>query len=320
MLFVLQNAATHYLRCGVASDNLSVMAKMALGKGLSALIAAQPAPVPAIVALDTSEKIRRISLYSITPSPLQPRKDFEPDALLELVESIRQHGIIQPLIVRAIDGRHELIAGERRWRAAQEAGLSEVPVIIRSASDRDVLELSLIENLQRADLNPIEEAQGYARLASEFGMRQDEIAQKVGRSRAAVANAIRLLDLHGQVQTWLTQNLISVGHAKVLLALKSPEEQLAVAETVLRRSATVRATERLVARQLGQANPRRRRPSSSVSVNANAVEHLQSRLQEHLGTRVVLHHGEKQGRIEIEYYGADDLQRIMQVIGLPPEN
>ncbi len=282
---------------------------MALGKGLSALIAAQPAPVPGMAAVDDAEKIQRVSLDSITPSPLQPRKDFGADALSELVESIRQHGIIQPLIVRTIDGRHELIAGERRWRAAQEA----------SASDRDVLELSLIENLQRADLNPIEEAQGYARLAGEFGMRQEEIAQKVGRSRAAVANAMRLLDLHAQVQTWLTQDLISVGHAKVLLALKAPEEQLAVAETVLRRSATVRATERLVARQLGQAKPRRRRPSS-VSVNANAIEHLQSRLQEHLGTRVVLHHGEKQGRIEIEYYGADDLQRIMQLIGLPPEN
>ena len=172
--------------------------------------------------------------------------------------------------------------------------------------------------MQRADLNPIEEAQGYARLAGEFGMRQEEIAQKVGRSRAAVANAMRLLDLHQQVQTWVTQNLISVGHAKVLLALKSPDEQLAVAETVLRRSATVRAAERLVARQLGTAKPRRRR-ASSVSVNASAVEHLQSRLQEYLGTRVILHHGEKQGRIEIEYYGADDLQRIMQVIGLPPE-
>jgi len=147
-----------------------------------------------MAAVDDAEKIRRVSLDSITPSPLQPRKDFGADALSELVESIRQHGIIQPLIVRTIDGRHELIAGERRWRAAQEAGLGEVPVIIRSASDRDVLELSLIENLQRADLNPIEEAQGYARLAGEFGMRQEEIAQKVGRSRAAVANAMRLLD------------------------------------------------------------------------------------------------------------------------------
>src|SRR5438874_11510110 len=321
MLFGLQNAATSCLRCGVGSDNLSAMAKMALGKGLSALIAAQPAPARVAPEKpdDHSEKIWQIGLDNITPSPLQPRKEFSTDALSELVESIRQHGIIQPLIVRAINGRHELIAGERRWRAAMVAGLEEVPVIIRTASDRDVLELSLIENLQRADQNPIEEAQGYARLAGEFGMRQEEIAQKVGRSRASVANAMRLLDLHAQVQTWLTQNLFSVGHAKVLLALKSPAEQLAVAETVLRRSATVRATERLVARQLGSAKPRRRRPSV-VSVNANALEHLQSRLQEHLGTRVILHHGEKQGRIEIEYYGADDLQRIMQLIGLPPEN
>jgi ParB family chromosome partitioning protein len=241
MLFVLQNAATSCLLWGVGSDNLSAMAKMALGKGLSALIAAQPAVAPAVAALpdDHSEKIWQIGLDNITPSPLQPRKEFGGDALSELVESIRQHGIIQPLIVRKVDGRHELIAGERRWRAALVAGLVEVPVIIRTAEDRDVLELSLIENLQRADLNPIEEAQGYARLAGEFGMRQEEIAQKVGRSRASVANAMRLLDLHEQVQTWVTQNLITVGHAKVLLALKSSEEQLAVAETVLRRSATV---------------------------------------------------------------------------------
>jgi len=295
------------------------MAKSALGKGLGALIAVRP-PAPSLhVEPEDSERIRQISIGSITPSPLQPRKEFPADSLQELVESIRQHGIIQPLVVRAVNGRHELIAGERRWRAAQQLGLNEVPVIVRIASDRDVLELSLIENLQRADLSPIEEAQGYARLAGEFGLRQEDIAQKVGRSRAAVANAMRLLDLHAQVQTWLTQNLLSVGHAKVLLALKSSEEQIAVAETVLRRSATVRATERLVARQLGAVNPQRRRRPSSPSVNAAFADHLQSRLQEHFGTRVILHHGEKQGRIEIEYYGADDLQRIMQVIGLTPE-
>src|SRR5438105_12135723 len=166
------------------------MAKSAIGQGLGALIGTRPVTRPA--DLEPVEKIRTVPLASITPSPLQPRKEFAHDALQELVDSIRQHGIIQPLVVRPVNDRHELIAGERRWRAAQEAGLSEVPVIIRSASDRDVLELSLIENLQRADLNPIEEAQGYARLAGEFGMRQEEIAQKVGRSRAAVANAMRL--------------------------------------------------------------------------------------------------------------------------------
>ena len=184
----------------------------------------------------------------------------------------------------------------------------------------EVLELSLIENLQRADLNPIEEAQGYARLASEFRMRQEDIALKVGRSRAAVANAMRLLDLHPQVQIWLAQDLLSVGHAKVLLALKVPEEQLLAAETVLRRNATVRSTERLVARQLGIGRSRRRsrRAGSEQAVSSAAVEELQNRLQEHLATHVTIHHGEKRGRIEIEYYGDDDLQRIVTALGLTP--
>jgi ParB family chromosome partitioning protein len=214
-----------------------------------------------------------------------------------------------------------LIAGERRWRAAQEIGLTEVPAIVRRANDLEVLELSLIENLQRADLNPIEEAQGYARLANEFGMRQEDISLKVGRSRAAVANALRLLDLHQQVQVWLAQDLLSVGHAKVLLALKAPEEQLLAAETVLRRNATVRSTERLVARLLGIGRSRRkyRRAGAEPSVTPTAVEDLQNRLQEHLATHVTIHHGDKRGRIEIEYYGNDDLHRIVTALGLPPE-
>jgi ParB family chromosome partitioning protein len=288
------------------------MAKSALGKGLSALISARPAPIR--LEAEPGEKIQQVDLSRIVPSPLQPRKDFAREALTELVESIRQHGIIQPLVVRLVAGQHELIAGERRWRAAQEAGLTQAPVITRVATDLEVLELSLIENLQRADLNPIEEAQAYARLSNEFGMRQEDIAQKVGRSRAAVANSMRLLDLHEQVQTWVTQGLLSVGHAKVLLALKEPEEQRAVAETILRRSATVRATERLVARQLGGTRPRRKRQTLATSAT---IEDLQNRLQEHLGTRVTIHHGEKRGRIEIEYYGNDDLQRVLNALGLP---
>ena len=266
------------------------MAKSGLGKGLSALIGTRPPTIR--LEAEPGEKIQQVTLASIVPSPLQPRKDFARDALAELVESIRQHGIIQPLVVRNVAGRHELIAGERRWRAAAEAGLTQVPVITRVATDLEVLELSLIENLQRADLNPIEEAQAYARLAGEFGMRQEDIAQKVGRSRAAVANSMRLLDLHQQVQAWLTQGLLSVGHAKVLLGLKEPEEQRAVAETILRRSATVRATERLVARQLGGTRPRRKRQTVTTSAT---IDDLQNRLQEHLGTRVTLHHGEKRG-------------------------
>ena len=289
------------------------MAKSALGKGLDALIGTRPVARPEV---EPTEKIRTIALSAIVPSSLQPRKEFARDALQELVDSIRQHGIIQPLIVRPVNGRHELIAGERRWRAAQEAGLTEVPVIIRYATDLEVLELSLIENLQRQDLNPIEEAQGYARLAGEFGMRQEDIALKVGRSRAAVANAMRLLDLHRQIQIWLTQDLLSVGHAKVLLALKSAEEQLLVAEIVLRRKSTVRGTERLVARQLG-ISPKRKKPRGGNNNASSAVfDDLQERLQQHLGTHVKIQHGEKSGRIEIDYFGNEDLQRILSLLGL----
>src|SRR5438552_1844067 len=295
------------------------MARSGLGKGLGALIGT-PAPAPRAEVAETGEKVHRINLASITPSPLQPRKDFAREALQELIDSIRQHGIIQPLIVRQVGTRFELIAGERRWRAAQEIGLTEAPVIIRSASDLEVLELSLIENLQRADLNPIEEAQGYARLANEFAMRQEDIALKVGRSRAAVANAMRLLDLHPQVQVWLAQNLITVGHAKVLLALKAPEEQLLAGETVLRRNATVRSTERLVARQLGLGRSRRRQRAAGQTITPSAIEDLQNRLQQHLATHVTVHHGEKRGRIEIEYYGNDDLQRIVTALGLTSES
>ena len=293
------------------------MARSGLGKGLGALIGT-PAAAPRPDVVEPGERVHQINLVSIVPSALQPRKDFGPEALQELIDSIRQHGIIQPLIVRQVGARFELIAGERRWRAAQGAGLTQVPVIIRSASDMEVLELSLIENLQRADLNPIEEAQGYARLANEFGMRQEDIALKVGRSRAAVANAMRLLDLHPQVQIWLAQDLLSVGHAKVLLALKVPEEQLLAAETVLRRNATVRSTERLVGRLLGIGRSRRRQRVAEQTASSAAIEDLQNRLQEHLATHVSVHHGEKRGRIEIEYYGHDDLQRIVTALGLPP--
>jgi len=305
------------------------MARSGLGKGLGALIGT-PSIVASKEVAEPGERVHQISLASVVPSTLQPRKDFGREALQELIDSIRQHGIIQPLIIRPatagpsaggqVGARFELIAGERRWRAAQEIGLATVPAIVRTASDLEVLELSLIENLQRADLNPIEEAHGYARLANEFGMRQEDIALKVGRSRAAVANALRLLDLHPQVQVWLAQNLLSVGHAKVLLALKAPEEQLLAAETVLRRNATVRSTERLVARQLGIGRSRRRsrRAQAELSATGTAVEDLQNRLQQHLATHVTIHHGDKRGRIEIDYYGTDDLQRIVTALGLPP--
>ena len=292
------------------------MAKSGLGKGLGALISAapsRPSPDP-----ESGEKVQQISLANIVPSPLQPRREFQREALEELVDSIRQRGIIQPLIVRPVNGRFELIAGERRWRAAKEVGLAEAPAIVRQATDLEVLELSLIENLQRADLNPIEEAQAYARLAGEFGMRQEDIAQKVGKSRASVANAMRLLDLDPQVQTWVVQDLLSVGHAKVLLGLKVHEEQRLLAEKILRQSSTVRTTERMVARQLGKLGGTRRRKQAET-VSSTALKDLENRLQQHLATHVTIHHGEKRGRIEIEFYGSDDLQRVIGALGLPPD-
>ena len=299
------------------------MGKTALGKGLGALIATRPpspivSPTPVV---ESGERIQRIAINQIVPTPLQPRTDFRDDVLQELVDSIREHGIIQPLIARKRGDKFELIAGERRWRAAQRVGLEEAPVIVREASDQDVLELALIENLQREDLNPIEEARAFSRLAREFHLRQEDIAQKVGKSRAAIANSMRLLDLHEQVQSYLTKGRISVGHAKVLLALKSQEEQLILAEEIIRRGLTVRAAEKLVAGHFarnGVAKPTRGLATPAPSL-APALQQLQNRLQQRLATHVAFHHGEKRGRIEIEYYGSDDLQRLLGLLGLDAE-
>ena len=295
------------------------MAKVVLGKGLGALISNNK---PASPAAEPSERVERVALSEIVPSPLQPRKAFRSEQLQELVESIREHGIIQPLIVRKVEGKWELIAGERRWRAASQLGLKEAPVIVRKASDRDVLELALIENLQREDLNPIEEAHAYRRLAEEFSLRQEDIAQRVGKSRSVVANSLRLLDLHSQVQAHLAQGRLSVGHAKVLLALQNQDEQLVAAELTIRQSATVRMTERLVAAQLarqglGRSGKPGARPSQGNSpIVQHAVSDLEDRLRSRLATHVTIHHGEKKGRIEIQYYSNDDLDRILLLLGV----
>jgi ParB family chromosome partitioning protein len=293
------------------------MAKVVLGKGLGALISTNK---PTSSTIEPWERVERVALSDIVPSPLQPRKAFHSEQLQELVESIREHGIIQPLIVRKVDGKCELIAGERRWRAAGQLGLKEAPVIVRQASDRDVLELALIENLQREDLNPIEEAQAYRRLAEEYSLRQEDIAQRVGKSRSVVANSLRLLDLHSQVQAYLAQGRLSVGHAKVLLAFQNQDEQLVAAEITIRQAATVRMTERLVASQLARqgrsGKPGARSSLGNSAMVQNAVTDLERRLRERLATHVTIQHGEKKGRIEIEYYGHDDLDRILVLLGV----
>jgi ParB family chromosome partitioning protein len=301
------------------------MAKVALGKGLGALLTTKTSPEPDVSA---GERVERVALTEIIRSPMQPRKEFRDDQLNELIESIRTQGIIQPLIVRRVGLKYELIAGERRWRAASQLQLPDVPVITRQATDQEVLELALIENLQREDLNPIEEAEAYARLAKDFALRQEDIALKVGRSRAAVANALRLLELEPQVRSWLAHDRISVGHAKVLLGLKDQSEQRLFADMVIRKSATVRDTEKLVRDHLNRANGSLRGKTSSgssrsgqsgssdSSVSSGTLLRLQNKLRERFGTQVIIHHGEKKGRLEIEYYGNDDLDRVLEIMGI----
>lgn len=297
------------------------MAKQALGKGLGALIRKQGESTGAgaeTPQIDGAGRAREVPIDKVIPSPLQPRTHFIETPLDELVESIRQHGIIQPLIVRRVGDKLELIAGERRWRASQKIGLATVPVIEREASDRDVLEMALIENLQREDLNPIEEATGYVRLAREFSMKQEEIAGRVGKSRASVANAMRLLELHPDVQMLVAQARLSVGHAKAILSLKDKDSQLAAAGRVLKKSLTVRATEKLV-RELVDPQQTGGGRKSGASGGSEADSHLraiQSKLRDHFATRVQIHHGSGKGRIELEYYGDDDLQRLLDLLGI----
>jgi ParB family transcriptional regulator, chromosome partitioning protein len=299
------------------------MAKQALGKGLGALIkkSENPPVVNGPSAQDDLKRVRDVTLDLIVPSPLQPRIQFIESPLDDLMESIRQHGIIQPLIVRAVGDKLELIAGERRWRASKKLGLATVPVIVREASDRDVLEMALIENLQREDLNPMEEAAGYVRLAEEFSLKQDEIATRVGKSRASVANAMRLLGLHLDVQMLVAQARLSVGHAKAVLAIKDHDTQLLVADQIIRRQLTVRATEKLAQSFLNGDTPEVGEPKKTpaareVDIHVRA---LTNRLREHFATHVAIQHSSKKGKIEIEYYGDDDLQRLIERLGLPQD-
>ncbi|MFZ4116337.1 MAG: ParB/RepB/Spo0J family partition protein [Chthoniobacterales bacterium] len=298
------------------------MSKSVLGKGLGSLINARGASPLASPAPqeERGEQIEAVPLHKIVPSPLQPRTAFKEEQLRDLVDSIRERGIIQPLIVRRVGSNYELIAGERRLRAATEVGLQEAPVIVRKATDQQVLELALIENLQREGLNPIEEALAYERLAGEFHLTQEDIARRVGKSRAVVANALRLLDLDVEVKNFLIQGRLSVGHAKVLLGLKNHEEQRAVAHQILRRSASVRATEELVEAQLRPSKGTSRKGKrSNTSELPPALLHLQNKLQHRFATRVTLQHGEKKGQVIIEYYGSDDLDRLLQELGVTSE-
>lgn len=317
------------------------MAKPALGRGLGALLGGSPAiansaavaPTPSITLSTTTtpgvpvtlppalipapvsrDAVRRVPVSQVKPCAFQPRKDFPPEALRELSDSIREQGIVQPLIVRPLGNDFELIAGERRWRAAQLAGLTEVPVIVREADDRAVLELALIENLQRENLNAIEESLGYAQLVSQFQLTQELVATKVGKSRTVVANALRLLKLPGEVQNFIRDGRLSVGHAKVILGLPNPIQQSEAAERVIKEALNVRQAEGLIAKMQSRSDSKKT-AKTTLPTDAH-VANLENKIREKLGTKVSLRYAKGKGALEISFYSDAELEGVLQALGV----
>jgi len=315
------------------------MAKPALGRGLGALLGgtpviSKPAPTspvvppaptapaatPASSEVAARDVIRHVPLTRIRPCAFQPRKDFPPESLRELADSIREQGIVQPLVVRQQGDFFELIAGERRWRASQLLGLAEAPVIVREADDRAVLEMALIENLQRENLNAIEEALGYAQLVGQFALTQEEAAVKVGKSRAAVANALRLLKLPPAVQGYVREGRLSVGHAKVILGLIDDKQQTHAAERIIKEALNVRQTEGLVAKLQARGGKPGAKPGVIVPLPTDAhVADLENKLRERLGTKVRLKYSHGKGALEISFFSDDELERVLQILGIQTE-
>jgi ParB family chromosome partitioning protein len=288
--------------------------KKGLGKGLDSLIVNKIDHTP--VNVTTEENVSHetfININKIEPNKDQPRTHFDEDALHELADSIKQHGIIQPLIVHKVDDRYEIIAGERRWRAARIAGLKEIPVIVKNYTNQQVLEIALIENIQREDLNAIEEALAYERLVKEFNLKQDEVAERVGKSRVAVTNSMRLMKLDKRVQQMVIDDMISGGHARALLGITDPDTQHAVAMKVFDEKLSVRETEKLV-KNLSKVKPEK---EVAVTKEDNFIyRDLEDKLKNIFGSKVEIQRGVKNnGKIQIEYYSQDDLDRIIDLIG-----
>ena len=283
--------------------------KKGLGKGLDIMI-----PEQIIDHVSEKENVSRetfIHISEIEPNKLQPRKKFDEDALQELADSIKQYGIIQPLILQKRDKYYEIIAGERRWRAARMAGLKEVPAIIKDYSPREIVEIALIENIQREDLNPIEEAQTYQRLIHEFKLKQDEVAERVSKSRAAVTNSMRLLKLDDRVQQMLIDDMLSSGHARTLLAIENNDKQYHLACKIFDEKISVRETEKLVKQILIQ------KPTKETAIASEddfIYRDLENKIRNIIGTKVSIHKKQKnKGYIEIEYYSNEELERIMEL-------
>ena len=293
-----------------------VAKKSGLGKGLDALIPAgnKKAPVkketePVIIEKIVEKKgVETLKITEVEPNREQPRKNFNEDALLELSDSIKQYGVIQPLIVQKKGDHYEIIAGERRWRAAKMAGIKEIPVIIKDYSDQQVMEISLIENIQREDLNPIEEAMAYKNLMEEFHLKQDEIAEKVSKSRTAVTNSMRLLKLDKRVQQMMIDDMISAGHARTLITIEGPDVQYNIATKIFDEKLSVRETEKMV--KLIQKPEVKKEKAEKV--NSFIYKDIEEKIKAILGTKVTVdHRSNNKGRISIEYYSNDELERIL---------
>ncbi len=253
----------------------------------------------------------KVKISKVGPNKEQPRKHFDEDALMELADSIKQYGIIQPLVVQEKNGFYEIIAGERRWRAAKLAGLKEVPVIVKEYSDIEIVEIALIENIQRENLNPIEEALAYKRLLNEFNLKQDEVAERVSKSRTAVTNSMRLLKLDERVQQMVIDDMISSGHARALLGIEDPELQVSVAARIFDEKLSVREIEKIVKEiQNGKPEKKKEQPVHDFIYND-----LEEKMKAAVGSKVSIKQGSKgKGKIEIEYYSREDLERIIELI------
>ncbi len=277
--------------------------RKALGRGLSALLGTPD--------LETPESLREIDIDRILPNSHQPRKNFDEAALNELTDSIREHGVVQPVVVRPLDdGFFQLIAGERRWRASQRAGLYRIPAVIREAGEHDALELALIENLQREDLNPIEEAQAYERLISDFGLTQEDVARRVGKNRATIANMLRLLRLPTEVQQWLRENRLTTGHAKALLSLSDLNAILDSARKIIQGNYSVRQAEMLVSRYTTDGGLKEDAVAAETEdPNVKAAIHA---LEQVLGTKVTVHESGGKGKIEIHFFSLEEMNRMYE--------
>jgi len=290
-------------------------AQRGLGKGLDLMI---PNIVGESKEKSTNKKVSAenagetiVKITKVEPNREQPRKVFDEDALQELADSIKQFGVIQPILVQDRKDHYEIIAGERRWRAAKIAGLKEVPVIIKNYTEKEIVEISLIENIQREDLNPIEEAQAYKRLLNEFNLKQDEVAERVSKSRAAVTNSLRLLKLSDRVQQMIIDEMISTGHARALISIEKEEDQYLMAQRIFDEKLSVRETEKIVKNYYKPTKPKKQKNKALELI----YKDIEEQLKQKLGTKVTVSpKGEESGKIEIEFYNNDDLERLLDVL------